>query len=327
MGVFGTLDWEERPGFSLSSLLGGQGYGNSHIRFNSSIDIRNLRRVESQLRKLQSPDWPEDILPAIDRQRSENGRRIYDHYCLSCHDRIEKRSPDRRVVANFQSLEHIKTDPAMATNSVAYTGFSGIIDKQYVSVGIGDILLTRKAPLAALLTKATANVVTTPDPDKIFIQRWAERLFDILITVFDNQVAPSIKNGNYSPDTTSEPFASLLAYKARPLNGIWATAPYLHNGSVPTLYHLLLPKKRSTDSDEGEYRPDQFRVGSRTYDAELVGQKWQGYDGFLFDTSIPGNSNSGHEYAAGFSAQPDGRILPALNKQQRLDLLEYLKTL
>lgn len=34
----------------------------------------------------------------------------------------------------------------------------------------------------------------------------------------------------------------VLVYKARPLNGIWATAPYLHNGSVPNLYQLLLKK-------------------------------------------------------------------------------------
>jgi len=327
IGVFGTLDWQERPGFTLSSVLGGQGFGSSHIRFNSSIHVRNLRRVESHLRKLHSPDWPNDILPKIDQLLAKKGKKIFNQYCLSCHDRIETKSRSRRVIANMEKLDSIKTDPAMANNSVDYMGFSGILDKQYVSVGTGDILLQRKAPLAALLTKATANVVTTPDPDQIFIQRWAERLFDILLTIFDNEVQPSIKNGNYNADTTADPFASLRAYKGRPLNGIWATAPYLHNGSVPTLYHLLLAKKQPEDNDSGEYRPDNFMVGSREFDPQYVGQKWQGYNGFVFDTSIAGNSNSGHEYAAGKTALPGGQILPALNKMQRLELLEYLKTL
>jgi hypothetical protein len=58
----------------------------------------------------------------------------------------------------------------------------------------------------------------------------------------------------------------LLGYKARPLDGIWATAPYLHNGSVPTLYHLLLPPAE---------RPKSFWLGSRDYDAEKVGYVWE----------------------------------------------------
>lgn len=118
-----------------------------------------------------------------------------------------------------------------------------------------------------------------------------------------------------------------MAYKARPLNGIWATAPYLHNGSVPTLYDLLLPKRRVSDPIEGEYRPDEFMVGSREFDPAKVGLKSIGYDGFLFRTSIWGNNNNGHEYASGLTPQPDGTFLPALTKEQRLDLLEYLKSL
>ena len=54
------------------------------------------------------------------------------------------------------------------------------------------------------------------------------------------------------------------ARKGRALNGIWATAPYLHNGSVPTLYDLLLP---AAD------RPKKFRVGSRELDVKKVGLK------------------------------------------------------
>ena len=327
IGVFGTLDWQEKDGFTLSSVLGGQGFGSKHIDFQSSIDIRNLRRVENHLRKLTSPLWPEHILPKIDKQRSAKGAELFSQYCASCHGQINRTDPDRRVVAKMISVSSVGTDSKMAANSIEFTGYSGILKNQYVSVSTGNILLQHQAPAVALLTSATRNVITTPDRDKWFIRRWIERSFDFAYTFFDNEVRSSLKNGNYTPDTTAKPFASVMAYKARPLNGIWATAPYLHNGSVPTLYDLLLPKRRVSDPIEGEYRPDEFMVGSREFDLEKVGLKSIGYDGFLFRTSIWGNNNNGHEYASGLTPQPDGTFLPALTKEQRLDLLEYLKSL
>ena len=51
-------------------------------------------------------------------------------------------------------------------------------------------------------------------------------------------------------------------YRARPLNGVWATAPYLHNGSVPSLYWMLTPAAE---------RPKQFCMGARDFDPEQVG--------------------------------------------------------
>lgn len=327
IGVFGTLDWQEKDGFTLSSVLGGQGFGSKHIDFQSSIDIRNLRRVENHLRKLKSPQWPEHILPKIDTLRMTRGAELFSRYCSICHSEIDRAAPDRRVVAKMIDVSLVETDSKMAANAIKFTGYSGILRNQYVSVGTGNILLQQQAPVVALLTAATRNVVTTPDSDKWFARRWIERSFDFAYTFFDNEVQPSLKNGHYTPDTTVQPFASAMAYKARPLNGIWATAPYLHNGSVPTLYDLLLPKRRLDDPVEGEYRPDEFMVGSREFDPDKVGFKSAGYDGFLFRTSIWGNHNSGHEYASGRTPLPDGTLLPALTKEQRLDLLEYLKSL
>lgn len=255
------------------------------------------------------------------------GAELFLHYCSACHRQIDRATPDRRVVAQMIDMSLVGTDSKMAANAIEFTGYSGILRNQYVSVGTGNILLQQQAPVVALLTAATRNVVTTPDRDKWFARRWIERSFDFAYTFFDNEVQPSLKNGHYTPDTTVRPFASAMAYKARPLNGIWATAPYLHNGSVPTLYDLLLPKRKPDDPVEGEYRPDEFMVGSREFDADKVGFKSAGYDGFLFRTSIWGNHNSGHEYATGRTPLPDGTLLPALTKEQRLDLLEYLKSL
>ena len=172
----------------------------------------------------------------------------------------------------------------MAANGAGYDGWSGILRNQYVDTGVGDILLDERAPAAALLTKADINVVATPDPDNWFFVRGAMWLYDQVTAFRGNDIKPSIKRGDYEPATTAEPYASLLAYRARSLNGIWATAPYLHNGSVPTLYDLLLPKKRKGDPEDGEYRPEKFQVGSRQFDPDKVGIKTSGYEGFTFDT-------------------------------------------
>jgi hypothetical protein len=95
-------------------------------------------------------------------------------------------------------------------------------------------------------------------------------------------------------------------YVARSLAGIWATAPYLHNGSVPTLWDLLSPPAE---------RPAGFHLGSAEYDPEKVGYRTDQGGTFRFDTTQPGNSNVGHLY---------GTDLP---EQEKRDLLEYLKSL
>jgi hypothetical protein len=106
-------------------------------------------------------------------------------------------------------------------------------------------------------------------------------------------------------------------YVARPLVSIWATAPYLHNGSVPTLYHLLLPARE---------RPKLFPIGQREYDPVKLGyvidprgipvQQWPLL--FEINATASGNLNVGHE---GPEYGTD------LHDEERSELLEYLKTL
>ena len=109
-----------------------------------------------------------------------------------------------------------------------------------------------------------------------------------------------------------------LIYKARPLNGIWAVAPYLHNGSVPTLDALLSPDDAA--------RPSTFWVGSKQFDPVKVGYDGAAIDGAtLFDTSRPGNSNAGHRFKDG--PRGNGVIGPALSADERAQLIEYLKSI
>lgn len=114
----------------------------------------------------------------------------------------------------------------------------------------------------------------------------------------------------------------LAAYKPRPLAGLWASAPFLHNGSVPTLYDLLSP---------AEDRPAQFRVGSREFDPVKVGLAPAGDPYWVFDVTEEGNSNRGHEFSAKYQKREwnerarDGIIGPLLTHDERMAIIEHLK--
>jgi hypothetical protein len=364
IGVFGTLDWKEGEGPSISAWLSGQNFLGTHVNYKSSVNVRNLGRLEKQLMTLHSPKWCENVLPAIDQTLASRGAKLFDAYCVGCHQNIERTDPERRIVASMTRVADLGTDSKMAENATKYSGYSGITRNGYVSTDVGNILLNERAPAAAILTKATLGVVATPDPDKWFLRRWAEWAYDLVWAFFDNEIKTSVKSGNYDPDTTASPYASLMAYKGRSLNGIWATGPYLHNGSVPTLHDLLLPhcpppdlKKEngSAKLNQPGCRPTTFQVGSREFDPVKVGFLSSDYKGFTFDTRVPGNYNTGHDYGivATYGSEPTeqakaqceklkagvevskvemkdkkGReLLCPLTPEQRLDLVEYMKSL
>jgi len=104
----------------------------------------------------------------------------------------------------------------------------------------------------------------------------------------------------------NEPSGYIAAF----LDGIWLRAPYLHNGSVPSLRDLLKPATE---------RPKVFYRGYDVYDAENVGFVTQGPQaervGTKYDVSARSNGNQGHEFGTNLSAQDKDA------------LIEYLKTL
>src|SRR5262249_31365186 len=104
-------------------------------------------------------------------------------------------------------------------------------------------------------------------------------------------------------------FRKTRGYANQPLDGIWARAPYLHNGSVPTMHDLLEPPER---------RPKVFFRGNDVYDQENLGfvanvPAERDRTFFRYDTSVPGNGNAGHLY---------GTTLPDGDKRA---VVEYLK--
>ncbi|MDQ8023137.1 MAG: hypothetical protein REI94_14970 [Moraxellaceae bacterium] len=109
-----------------------------------------------------------------------------------------------------------------------------------------------------------------------------------------------------------ERFRKTWGYANMPLDGLWLRAPYLHNGSVPTLRDLLEPVEK---------RPKQFHRGNDVYDPQRVGfvsnvAEANGHRFFPYDTTQAGNGNGGHSGAA------YGTDLPAADKDA---LVEYLK--
>ena len=346
IGVFGILDWTaHKRGWSLSSFISGQKSKSYQIDFASSIDLVNLARLEAHLSALTSPVWPTqkadnpqqeiakaifDKLPEwqIDGAKVRRGRALYAQHCESCHEVIDRTDRDRIVVASMAGLDVVDTDRAMAENSVNYKGYAGNFKNTYQTESVGALVIKDRAPVVQILTAATlGEVATSPDPDKWPPRRALDWLYMMAKSFFDNKIEASVKSGNYQPDTTAEPYRSLLSYKARSLNGIWATAPYLHNGSVPSIYDLLLPVKREGDSAEGLYRPTEFKVGSREFDPIKIGLRTEGYEGFTFKADKRGDFNSGHEYGTVHAPKVNGKQPEPLTDEERWDLVEYIKIL
>jgi len=186
----------------------------------------------------------------------------------------------------------------------------------------------------ALSTQTFGNLGTDMNRAKVMTKTGAV----VMAKIFYDACHAKLPDGTVGPDCGN--FLSSLGgsdgsagpgYAAKPLTGIWARAPYLHNGSVPTLRQLLLPATR----------PTRFVVGSLDYDRVNVGFKWDinqiatyrqvDPQVDIFDTTQDGLSNKGHDQSS----------ITANGKQYRLNwtpregddpeavdaLLAYLKTI
>jgi hypothetical protein len=109
----------------------------------------------------------------------------------------------------------------------------------------------------------------------------------------------------------------LKQYKSRPLHGIWATPPFLHNGSVRTVYQMISPR---------EERESWYWSGTKEYDPVDLGYRNLLVPGAVkYDTRVTGNDNTGHEFRAG--CQSNGVIGPYLAPEERRQVIEYLKVM
>jgi mono/diheme cytochrome c family protein len=285
--------------------------------YKSSVNIKSLDEMEQMIKGnnppnakdgfsgLKSPKWPGDILPPIDQKLAAQGAELYKTHCQECHrppvtneafydfnnkDWWTKNQIGEAIlkVENIP-ISHIGTDPAQAAD---------MANRTVATPANLDIRETSFALALGAVVEKTVNY--------IYDQRKPP------MNAAERQAA----NGNMKNELRKD-----LAYKVRPLNGVWATPPYLHNASVPTIEDLL---------GDPEKRPAKFYLGSREYDPVKLGYKTDPIaNGFEFDTSIRGNSNRGHEFRKDFSKDKEikGVIGPALSADDRKALIEYLKTL
>lgn len=271
--------------------------------YRSTVDVKNLHDIERLLSGptpfsgLKAPVWPEQTLGSIDRQKAQKGELLFRQYCQRCHlsplssSEIQDVSSQHWVPGqqghkflriNLIPLEKIGTDPRAAKDFAERSAVAG-------GLGLGT--------------------VSAADGLRAVTEHVEDRAYDDLGIVADRRPE---WNG-FREGGVRAP----LAYKARPLEGIWATPPFLHNGSVPNLYQLLLPADR---------RDKTFYVGSREFDPKYVGFHTEKFEGsFEFRTDQPGNFNRGHEFRD--APEGNGVIGPELTDDERWAIIEYLKIL
>ncbi len=301
---------------------------------------------------LKSPAWPSHLFPndknwTIDEERVKNGRKLYAAICVECHlgptndpefdtqysdksfwtAKNWKRDKDGGWVLDEEqrSVKAMGTDPSQGNvlrdRMVEVPGFLNLNPAK----DLGERWRCEQLP-SATPTYMPFSIALMIVVDRVS-QKW---LADHNVTD-PNQLAEIWGERSNCPNRKQLKEA---IYRARPLNGVWATAPYLHNGSVPSLHWMLTPQSE---------RPTRFCMGAREFDPRDVGFRVEGnetscsHGQTVFSTAsrggkaIKGNSVLGHSFEAAANVDkkdyPDGVIGRLFTPEERLDLIEYLKKL
>lgn len=281
--------------------------------FDSSVNIPNLVKIEEllqgteKLKGLTAPQYP----GGIDVQKAQQGRALYTELCQSCHlppvnskeiltDKYWEKPNEygkQYLITHNIPLETIGTDPTVALEFYKRTA-----DASKLADAL-PLLTELKVKIPA---DADLNALGANDGLKVVTEAIAKKWYKKENKSQDEQD----KMNGYRKNIVLKP----LAYRARPLNGVWATPPYLHNGSILNIYELLSPY---------EERTKVFYSGTKEFDSVNVGYKNLPI-GTKIDTTQPGNFNTGHEFN---NIVRQGVIGRKLSEEERYTLVEYIKTL
>jgi hypothetical protein len=325
--------------------------------YRSTVAIENLDWIERMLRGkddpfaktlpafggLTAPKWPDQIFPdddawKINKDHVNSGRKLYAEICVECHlgptsdpvfdhdypdKSLWKRDnghwdPNGPVLRLVQKpVDDMKTDPGqsnvLAKRTVRVPGFMALDPAK-------DMICDNVKPTSTEMPYALALMDV--------VQQTTTKWMD------DHNLSDAARKELWGERKNCPNPAKVAVYRARPLNGVWATAPYLHNGSVPSLYWMLKPAAE---------RPTSFCQGNRDFDPVQVGfhvelgEKPRCKIGeTLFSSTdrdgkaISGNSTMGHSFE-GPQRKPEeyprGIIGRGFSEDERMDLIEYLKTL
>ncbi len=272
-------------------------FGQNKGLLSSTVLYRNIYDMEQWLGNLKEPAWQEPIFGAINNDLAKQGAALFNRDCLSCHNMPPfALTPKEENIIGKQFIKigrvnykKVGTDSTYIDNLLlrnTKTGRLGpvLFGNQSV-VATGGFFL---GSVAAVVQKGLNDLGLSPQ-EKL---AYSDYRFYPPKTVGEQPLP-------YKPPAIDD-------LKAGPLLGIWATGPFLHNGSVPNIYELLSPP---------ESRSKKFWTGSRELDTEKLGFVSTEKAGlFLFDTSLKGNGNQGHSYPAN-----------PYSKVERQAVIEYLK--
>jgi hypothetical protein len=306
-GVFADFSPGKRkvpPGFDFSK---------------NSVKFAGLQQLEEKIAVLKPPPWPFEL----NQDLVDKGRVLWTNNCASCHD--EKILPDGtwRTPVN-----PVGTDPRMFTNAER-TSQSGLLTGAPTPNPPGSVLADQAKTHDILATTVVGALLDEAFPSTLGNRNsgvWQAIRKDMASLLPESQNKPALLL-LLEPTVIANLKAHVVdrltmifvppapnappAYESRVLHGIWATAPYLHNGSVPNLWELLMPP---------DQRKPSFMVGSKVYDPVNVGYVTDSSpfkDGKLEvgAGAAPGNSNAGHDFGKD------------LTDDERWALIEYLKQL
>jgi mono/diheme cytochrome c family protein len=291
--------------------------------YSNSINFDGLDRLEDLLRQMGPPKWPF----AIDAGLAADGGEIFDKECSQCHGIKDGDVISLSGKTWATPVQNVGTDTRQydelgwkaKTGSLAGAFIPGVTKPLQDNDFVVSVMFTAVAGsivehllTGGFLSDLSRNFGAGIGPDLVqlppALQQDLSKAFKA-----PNRLQPAgqpagltIEGGTLLANTLQHG-----AYEARVLQGIWAAAPYLHNGSVPTLAELLKPSARRTS---------KFNLGPK-YDIDNVGLA------ATQDASSPtrtvtdcndlntGNSRCGHDFGT------------SLSDQEKKALLEYLKTL
>jgi hypothetical protein len=276
-------------------------------------------KVEKARRALdKGGDATTRAVERIDDKLSDRGKVLYKDHCAGCHlpdrqtlqEELKKPTSDywekdahsdgKFLKLRVVDLDEIGTDPNQAVNfyrRFAVVPNPTVGEDRYRRTGPNETIsaeegLYRVTSLIRLQTYRAWKFFdldpNKPDPKKKDLRQRYDRYRTLPIASNTKEVfldsAKDILNNRVIDDVIH----ANLGYKARPLDGIWATPPYFHNGSVPNLEQVLMP---------ASCRAEKFYLGTMQFDPVKVGYQTDQFQGaFLMDTTIRGNLNSGHEF-------------------------------
>ncbi len=363
------FDWVQYDGSIMQPLVRNAGEalgveafvdttGPDQQRFASSINYHNLVKMEKwlagdqpqanqEINGLRAPQWPSDF-PEIDTDSAKKGQKLYQDLCQGCH------LPAMNTTAfwqddYWQKIQYVENGEVKETED-AYLSLN-IIPLKHIGTDAAqaEVLPNRTVDTTGLNLN-TPVCTPLPDDDGKVALRYIEMKdsatanYGLSLGAFVQRTNLQWFAQNFVPESQISAMEGGrpnclqvgLGYKARPLNGVWATAPFLHNGSIATIYDLL-----STQSE----RPTFIELGNQEFDvvnlgivqptkAKTLNSKYSNTyykvtpdyaDGrFVLDTREPGNHNTGHLFD---DEKVTGKIGPKLNHDDKMAIIEYLKTL